>query len=435
MPELPPEMSSSSGIAKIAVIGGGISGLSAAYLLSRRFRVTLFEKRDRLGGHTFTVPVELPDAPGGGVAVDMGFTVHNRKTYPNFCRLMAELKVESCASEMSFALNGGPRGLTWCSRGLNGLLAQRSNAFKPRCYALWREIKRFNKFVAQLLEDGASQDITLGEFLDEHRFTGAFRENYLYPLASAAWASALDQMDAFPAFSLLNFLRDQGFLDRSPTQRWRTIQGGTSRYIEPLTKPYADGIVLGARIKEIRRNLEGADLHMEDGEILRFDHVVFACHGDQVLPLLGDATKAERDVLSAFRTNRNPAAMHTDPSILDKRRRAWAAWNLRTTSDRSRVVLSQHMNRLQSLDTKTDVFVSLNADELLDSKRVLHREVFHHPRYDLATLQSQARWEEISGRYSAFGRTHYCGAHWGLGLHEDGLNSAIKVAESLGISW
>ncbi len=428
-------MSSNSGIAKIAVIGGGISGLSAAYLLSRRFRVTLFEKRDRLGGHALTLPVEMADAPGGGLLVDMGFTVHNRQTYPNFCRLMAELKVESRASEMSFALHGGPRGLTWCSRGLNGLLAQRSNAFNPRCYALWREIQRFNKFVIQLLEDGASQDVSLGEFLDEHHFSWAFRENYLYPMASAVWASALDQMDAFPAFTLLVFLRDQGFLNGAPTQRWRTIQGGASSYIEPLTKPYADGIVLGARIKEIRRNLEGADLRLEGGDTLRFDHVVFACHGDQVLPLLGDATKAEREILSAFRTNRNPTVMHTDASILDKRRRAWAARNVRTISDRGRLVLSHHMNRLQPLDTKSNIFVSLNADELLDAKRILHREVFHHPRHDLATLQSQARWEEISGRYSAFGRTHYCGAHWGLGLHEDGLNSAIKVAESLGIHW
>ena len=435
MSELLSELLSRSGIAKVAVIGGGISGLSVAYLLSRRFRVTLFEKRDRLGGHTLTVPVEMADAPGGSVPVDMGFIVHNRKTYPNFCRLMAELKVDSCESNMSFALHGGPKGLTWSSRGLNGFFADRINVFNPRYFGLWREVRRFNKLGNQLLEDGASQDVSLVEFLDEHRFSAAFRENYLYPMAGAVWSSALDQMGDFPAFTLLVFFRDHGLLGLTNHQRWRTIRGGTSRYIEPLTKPYADGIVLGAKITEIRRNLEGADLRMEDSETLRFDHVVFACHGDQVLPLLGDATKAEREVLSGFRTNRNPTVLHTDSSILDKRRRAWAAWNVRATADRSRLLLSYHANRLQPLETKGDIFVSLNADELLDPKRILRKEVFHHPRYDLAALQAQTRWEEISGRYSAFGRTHYCGAHWGLGFHEDGLNSAIKVAQSLGIQW
>ena len=245
----------------------------------------------------------------------------------------------------------------------------------------------------------------------------------------------LKEMATFPAFMLLVFFRNHGFLSLTAQQPWRTIQGGASRYIEPLTKPYADGIVLRARLTEIRRNLEGADLRMEGGETLSFDHVDFACHGDQVLPLLGDATKAERETLSGFRTNRHPAVMHTDASILDKRRRAWASWNMRTASDHSRLLLTYHMNRLQPLETRQDIFVSLDAEELLEPQRILHREVFHRPHYDLVTLQAQSRWEEISGRYSAFGRTHYCGAHWGLGLHEDGLNSAIKVAESMGIPW
>ncbi len=423
---------SESGIARVAVVGGGIAGLAAAYLLSRRFRVTLFEKEDRLGGHTLTVPVETPD---GTRPVDMGFIVHNRKNYPNFCRLLAELKVESCESDMSFALHGGPGGLTWCSRGVNGLFADRLNLLKPSFYGLWREVIRFNTLGHQLLEDGANQDITLVEFLAEHHFSPAFRENYLYPMAGAVWSSTLEEMDAFPAFTLLVFFRNHGFLGLATQQPWRTIKGGTSRYIEPLTRPYADGIVLGARISEIRRNLEGADLRLEGGETLQFDHVVFACHGDQALPLLGDATRAEREVLSAFRTNRNPTTLHTDSSILDRRRRAWASWNVRALADRRRLVLSYHMNRLQPLDTKVDLLVSLNADELLDPKRFLRKEVFHHPRYDLAALQAQGRWAEISGQYSAFGRTHYCGAHWGFGFHEDGLNSAIKVAESMGIPW
>ncbi len=423
---------SESGIAKVAVLGGGISGLAVAYLLSRRFRVTLFEKEDRLGGHTLTVPVETPT---GLVPVDMGFIVHNRKNYPNFCRLMAELKVESCESDMSFALHGGPKGLTWSSAGLNGLFTQRANLLNPGFYGLWREVIRFNKLGHQLLEDGASQDISLGDFLDEHRFGAAFREHYLYPMAGAVWSTTLEEMGAFPAFTLLVFFRNHGFLGLLTHQPWRTMTGGASRYIEPLTRPYADNIVLGAHITEVRRNLEGADLRMESGETLRFDHVVFACHGDQALPLLGDATKAEREVLSAFRTHRNPTAMHTDAGILDRRRRAWASWNVRASADQSRLLVSYHMNRLQPLATKQDIFVSLNADELLEPNSILRREVFHHPRYDLAAIRAQGRWEEISGRYSAFGRTHYCGAHWGYGFHEDGLNSAIKVAEGLGIKW
>ena len=421
-----------TGIAKVAVIGGGISGLAAAYLLSRRFRVTVLEKENRLGGHTLTTPVETH---GGTLPVDMGFIVHNRKNYPNFCRLLAELKVESCESDMSFALHGGPKGLTWCSRGLNGIFADRLNLVKPSFFALWREVLRFNKLGHQLLDDGANQDISLVEFLGEHRFGMAFRENYLYPMAGAVWSTTLDEMAAFPAFTLLTFFRNHGFLGFATHQPWRTIAGGTSRYIEPLTKPYADRIVLGSKIAEVRRNLQGAELRMEDGEILTFDHVVFACHGDQVLPLLGDATKTEREVLSAFRTHRNPTVLHTDASILDKRRRTWASWNVRASADRNQLIMTYHMNRLQPIESKQDIFVSLNADSFLEPKAILRREVFHHPRYDLEAIRAQGRWEEISGRYSAFGRTHYCGAHWGFGFHEDGLNSAIKVAESMGIQW
>ncbi|HJW34391.1 MAG TPA: FAD-dependent oxidoreductase [Holophagaceae bacterium] len=415
---------------KIAVIGSGISGLSAAWLLSRVHEVTLFEKEDRIGGHTHTHSVATPEGP---VAVDTGFIVHNRATYPNFCRLMAELGIDTTPSDMSFAAQGVD--LPWCSRGLNGLFCERRHLIRPRFYGMWKQILRFNREAMALLDEPGAERWTLGAWLDARGFDRAMRENYLLPMAGAVWSTTVADMEAFPAVTLARFFQNHGFLGVTTQHPWRTIPGGTSRYIPKLLQPLGDRVLTGASIRGIRRDAEGVTVSLAGQGALRFDHVVLAVHGDQTLPLLADATELEREVLGVFRSNPSPATLHTDTGLLPRHRRAWASWNYRPHPDRDRLLLTYHMNRLQPLATKTDLFVTLHGEDGLDPSKVQARMAYEHPRYDLAAIRSQARWADVSGRASHHGRTHFAGAYWAYGFHEDGLNSGIRVARDLGVSW
>ncbi len=415
---------------KIAVIGSGISGLSAAWLLSRAHEVTLFEREDRIGGHTHTQSVATPE---GRIPVDTGFIVHNRATYPNFCRLMAELGIDTAPSDMSFAAQGVD--LPWCSRGLNGLFCERRHLLQPRFYGMWREILRFNREALELLEESDAGRWTLGAWLRAKGFGEAMKANYLLPMAGAVWSTTVADMEAFPAVTLARFFQNHGFLGVATQHPWRTIPGGTSRYIPKLLAPLGDRVVTGARIGGIQREAESVTVNVAGQGALRFDHVVLAVHGDQTLPLLADATPLEREVLGAFRSNASPATLHTDRGLLPKRRRAWASWNYRRQPAEDRLLLTYHMNRLQPLPTGTDVFVTLHGEEGLDPAQVQARMAYEHPRYDLAAIRSQARWAEVSGAKSHHGRTHFAGAYWAYGFHEDGLNSGIRAARALGVPW
>ncbi len=417
-------------MSRIAIIGSGIAGLSCAWLLSREHEVWVFEKEDRIGGHTHTVTVAAPEGP---VPVDTGFIVHNQANYPNFIRLMAELGVPTCASDMSFAASGNAH--PWCSRGLNGLFAQRRHLLSPAFYGLWWEVIRFNRTARELLEGGDEAGPTLGEYLARHRFSERFKADYLYPMAGAVWSTTLADMEAFPAATLVRFFHHHGFLGIATHRPWRTIPGGTSRYLEPLSRLFRERIVTGARIISIRRSPQEVLLHLEGRETLRFDQVVLACHGDQVLPLLADPSPQEREVLGAFTSNHSPTVLHRDPVLMPVRRRGWASWNFRAHGDAGRLVLTYHMNRLQPLATRQDWFVSLHAEDLLDPESIAGRYAYEHPRYTPGAIRAQARWAEVSGPASVQGRTHYAGAYWGYGFHEDGVRSGIRVARDLGVAW
>ncbi len=401
---------------KIAIIGAGISGLGAAYAL-RAHDVHVFEKEPRLGGHTNTVILE------DGTAVDTGFIVHNRPNYPNFVRLIEDLGVPTCASDMSFAFDGPE--LPWCSRGLNGLLTRRSHLFRPRFWRLWGEVARFNTWArTQALSEVT--ETPLGEALDRAGFSVDFRRHYLYPMAGAVWSTPLDEMTAFPALALMHFFHHHGMLGFATQFPWRTIPGGTSRYLEPLSRPFRERLRLGTQVHRVIREPGAAVLEVAEEGRLTFDQVIFACHGDQVLPLLGDPTPLEQEILGAFQANQSPTWLHTDTMILPKQRRAWASWNYRRTLD-DRLLLTYHMNRLQPLATQQDLLVTLHGEGAVDEAKVLRKLHYEHPRFDLGALQAQARWQEISGHH----RTHFAGAYWSSGFHEHGLVSGYRVAKVL----
>jgi len=409
---------------RIAVIGSGIAGLSAAYYLSRTHQVHVFERDTRIGGHTHTVLVESASGP---LAIDTGFIVHNDRTYPHFCRLMSELGVRTQPSDMSFAVAAPGGTFEYSSRGLGGFFAQRRRLLSPAHYRLLREIVRFNRQAPAVLNDPDGEAMTLGEFLDRGRYAPVFIDRYLIPMAGAIWSMAPDVMRDFPVFTMVKFMQHHGMLGLSTHFPWKVIAGGSHAYLAPLTAPFRDRIATGVTIRSVTRDADGVTLRMEGRPDERFDEVVFACHGDQVLPMLADATETERSVLGGFTTSRNDAVLHTDASLLPRRAAARASWNYRL-GDAGRVTVTYHMNRLQSLPAGEDYCVTLNGSDDIDPARVIQRMVYRHPLYTHDAISAQARWGAISGQR----HTHFCGAYWFYGFHEDGVRSGLRVAQALG---
>ena len=411
---------------KIAIIGAGISGLSAGYYLSRKYEVSLFEKESRLGGHTHTINV---DSSVGQIPVDTGFIVHNTRTYPNLIRLLSELGVETQASDMSFSVSHKKTDFEYSSRGTNGFFAQRSNFLNPQHYLLLKEILRFNRQSLELLDNPQGDNVTLGEYMEAKHFGQRFREFYLYPMASAVWSTSLEKILDFPAATLIRFFDNHGMLGINTNPEWRVIKGGSNTYIKPLGAPFKERIFTGQNLLAVTRTDAGVKLTFDNKE-LWFDEVVFACHGNQILPLLPEATETERDVLKNFQTSRNETVLHTDSKILPRNQKARASWNYQVNETSLKgTTLTYHMNRLQSLAAKEDYCVSLNTNGTIDKSTVLRNLVYHHPLYTREAIRAQQQWSEISGK----NHTHFCGAYWFYGFHEDGLNSALRVARTMGI--
>ncbi|MEO8096917.1 MAG: FAD-dependent oxidoreductase [Acidobacteriota bacterium] len=412
---------------RIAVIGAGISGLAAAYYLSRKHDVWVFERDTRLGGHTHTVIVNSSRGP---IPVDTGFIVHNEKTYPHFCSLMRELGVATQPSDMSFAVTSLVDDFEYSSHGLSGFFAQRSNLLRPAHYTLLTEILRFNREALKMLHqpsESLPESLSIAGFLSQGRYNPVFRDRYLYPMASAVWSMAPADMDDFPALALLRFFENHGMLGINTHPQWKTIRGGSHSYLPPLTAPFREQIRMGVEIRTIHRGLDFVRLEFANAASEQFDDVVFACHGDQVLPMLGDPSPAERQILSQFRFTSNHAVLHTDDRLLPRRPAARASWNYLLQGP-GKVSLTYDMNRLQSLAVPENYCVTLNAASIIRSDRVLKQITYHHPLMNAASMGAQRRWAEISGLH----RTHYCGAYWFYGFHEDGVRSALRVASALG---
>jgi predicted NAD/FAD-binding protein len=410
---------------KIALIGSGISGLYASYRLSRFFDITLFEADDRIGGHTNTVACEIDSE---SFAIDTGFIVYNDRTYPNFIRLLDELNVETQPTIMSFSVSDVRSGLEYNGHSPDTLFAQRSNLFRPRFYRLLWDIGRFNK-IARPVADAPDDGTTVGEFLARHRFGSDFRELYLLPMGAAIWSCPTGAFNDFPIRFIAEFYRNHGLLDLRDRPQWRVIRGGSQSYVEAMTRGFRDRIRRSTPIAAVRRFADRVEVVPKRGEPEAFDHVVFACHSDQALKILGDqATPTEREILSCFPYSRNTAVLHTDESLLPKARKAWASWNYRVTGDpKAPATVTYDMNILQGIDAKKTFCVTLNDDGTIDPAKVLRTFVYHHPIFTTARAAAQARHAELIGP----NRSSFCGAYWRNGFHEDGVVSALRVVEAL----
>ncbi|WP_136068324.1 NAD(P)/FAD-dependent oxidoreductase [Modicisalibacter radicis] len=412
---------------RIAVIGSGISGLSAAHYLSAHHRVSLFEAEPRLGGHTATVDVTLA---GRDYAIDTGFIVFNDRTYPHFEHLMEELGVAWQAAEMSFSVHDTQRDFEYNGHTLGSLFAQRRNLFRPCFYRLLGDILRFNRAASADLEAGRlDPTTTLGEYLDAAGYDEDFRRHYLLPMGAAIWSASIADLRRFPVAFFVRFFHHHGLLSLADRPQWRTLVGGSRSYIPALTQRYAERIHRHCTVSCIRRDAGGVDVDTTLGTA-RFDQVVLACHADQALGLLGDPSPAERDILAAIPYRDNEVVLHTDSTLLPRRRRAWASWNYRLDgrTDEARVAVTYNMNMLQRLTAPETFCVTLNDTAAIDPARVLGRYRYAHPTFTRDGEVARARHGEISQPRL---HTHYCGAYWRNGFHEDGVWSALRVARAL----
>jgi hypothetical protein len=411
---------------KIAVVGSGISGLAAAWLLNRDHEVALYEQARRVGGHSNTVPVEIE---GASVPVDTGFIVFNPSTYPNFVELLRVLGVKSREADMSLAVSLDGGGVEYSGSGLTGLFAQPSNLVRPRFWRMLADLVRFYRRATRDARNPAEDDLTLGVYLAQGGYGAAFRNHHILPMASAIWSAAPAAILDYPAAAFLRFHDNHGLLRLTGRPIWRTVVGGSQAYVSQMIAPMGDRLRLGAGVERIERVNGRVVVTDRRGERDIFDHVVVAAHADDALTMLVDADPSERASLAAFRYSRNIAVLHTDESLMPRRRSVWSSWNfIGDSAAPERASVTYWMNRLQSLPTKTNIFVTLNPTREPRAGSVLCRESYDHPLFDAAAIGAQKRLWSLQGARGAW----FCGAHFGAGFHEDGLQAGLAVAEQLG---
>lgn len=411
---------------RVAIVGSGISGLSAAWALQSQFDVTVFEAADRIGGHTNTVIFEAPEGP---VPVDTGFIVYNQPNYPNLTALLSLLGVASNTTRMNFSVSAGDRGVEYASHGFAGLFADLRNLVRPRFYSMLADIMRFYRQAPRLAAIEDNQ--TIGEFLRDNGYGDAFIKDHLLPMAAAIWSCPVGTILDFPARSLAKFFVNHGLVELGTPFEWASIDGGSCSYIAPLVDGLEDRLKTNTQIVSAERRAGKVHLTTSSGETEMFDHVILACHAPQSASIVKDQDAQERAILSAFQTQSNRAILHTDARLMPKRKRAWAAWNyLSEHEDNPNLAVTYWMNRLQRLNTKTNCFVTLNPATRPAANTVIAEFEYQHPVFDAAATQAQSDIWDIQGR----GNIWYAGAWLGYGFHEDGLQAGLAVAEEMS-SW
>ena len=406
---------------RIAIVGTGISGLVAAHKLYREHDIEIFETNSYIGGHTHTVDVQHNT---DNLPIDTGFIVFNNWTYPNFMRLIESAGVEYQPTSMSFSVRSDRDNLEYNGSNLGSLFVQKSNWLRFRHYRMLAEILRFNRQApTELYNDNPSE--TLGDYLLRQQHSRYFIDNYILPMGAAIWSTDPEKIFDFPARTFIGFFRNHGLLNLQNRPQWYVIKGGSRNYVEKLTAPFRHRIHLNTPVTGIDRRSGLVKIRTATGDVLHFDKVFIASHSDQALAMLQDPGALEQEVLGAIRYQYNEAVLHTDTGLLPKRRNAWASWNYHVAEQNDRVVLTYNMNILQGLNSKTVYCVTLNNTDAIAPDTILRKIDYDHPVFDLAAIRAQKRWGEING----VNNTYYCGAYWGYGFHEDGVNSALRAVK------
>jgi predicted NAD/FAD-binding protein len=411
---------------RTAIIGTGIAGMGCGYFLAAHTDLTLYEQNDYIGGHTHTVTVE---EAGGPVYIDTGFMVFNYRTYPNLCRLFEKIHAPVKKTDMSFSVQHLPTGLEYSGSSLNHLFAQRSNLFKPSFLRMLRQINRFNKESVRLLDDPRYADYSLRQYIKDFDFGEDMLWKYLVPMSSAVWSTPMDKMLDFPVQTLIRFFYNHGFLGLDTQHQWWTLDKGSQSYRELLIGPFRDRIRVDRKVVSVTREGGKAIVVTADGGRESYDRVILACHGDQALALLAQPTPEERRLLSAFSYQQNRAVLHTDESVMPRKRLAWSSWNYRIVEKEGRPAPSTiyWMNRLQQVSDKKNYFVSINPSEPLDKSKVIQEMEYEHPLFDIPAIRAQTGLAGLNKD----GPLYYCGSYFNYGFHEDAFTSALQLCRHL----
>ena len=413
---------------RIAIIGSGISGLTTAYLLHKSHEITLFEANDYIGGHTHTGKL----AQGAQYYdIDTGFIVCNDRNYPNFLKFMDKLNVAMQPTEMSFSVRNNPLGLEYNGHNLNTLFSQRRNLLRPKFYRLIRDILYFNKAAKKAIEEGVAENITLDTFVNQQSLSDIFKNNYLLPMAAAIWSCSMEQAGEFPLHFFLKFFLNHGLLDIKNRPQWYAVKGGSKAYIDPMTSGFKDQIRLSTPVNSVVRDDSWIEVNHATGKET-FDQLVFACHSDQALDLLKNASIEEKAILGELLYQQNDVILHSDASLMPKKSLSWASWNFLAGEQEHNdpTLVTYCMNILQGIASDQPFLVSLNARHKIDPEKIIGEYNYTHPIYSVAGMKAQSRRNQISG----VGRIHYCGAYWYNGFHEDGVRSALDIGEKFGVS-